>query len=329
MKAIRVSEKSISFDDLKLQLTDLKTPKVKNGECLIQIHASGVNPSDVKALLGKMPNLTWPRTPGRDYAGIVIDGPSHLIGKEVWGTGGDLGMGRDGAHASFNIVDTEGVREKPKNLTMAEAGSVGVSWTCAWLSMITGAHVTSGETVAVLGANGKVGEAAIQIATAAGARVIAIERSRDNYLGHATGPVDVVNLEKEPDIQKVIMDRTDGKGADIIMNTVGSPYFNAACNSMTKLGRQIILTTIVDENMINLRTFYRGNYQLIGVSNMDHDNIISGKLMEDMKSGFESGVYKPYPILDENTYTLSNAEEAYKVVLKGLSRDRIVINPVD
>jgi len=180
MKAIRVSEKSISFDDLKLQLTDLKTPKVKNGECLIQIHASGVNPSDVKALLGKMPNLTWPRTPGRDYAGIVIDGPSHLIGKEVWGTGGDLGMGRDGAHASFNIVDTEGVREKPKNLTMAEAGSVGVSWTCAWLSMITGAPVTSGGTVAVLGANGKVGEAAIQIATAAGARVIAIERSRND-----------------------------------------------------------------------------------------------------------------------------------------------------
>ncbi|MBT5938531.1 MAG: zinc-binding alcohol dehydrogenase family protein [Rhodospirillaceae bacterium] len=327
MKAIRVTEKSESSDDLKFELAEVETPKIKDGECLVEIHASGINPSDVKALLGKMPNLTWPRTPGRDYAGVVVEGPSELIGKEVWGTGGDLGMGRNGAHAEFNVVDAAGIREKPKNLSMAEAGSIGVSWTCAWLGMVPGAHVASGETVAVLGANGKVGESAIQIATAAGASVIAVERSRDEYYGHATGPVDVVNLEKEPDLQKAIMDRTAGKGADIIMNTVGSPYFDVACNSMAKQGRQIIVTTIVEDNTINLRTFYRGNYRMIGVSNMDHDNILSGELLEDMKSGFESGAYKPYPIKDENVYSLENAGEAYKIVLKGLSRDRIVINP--
>lgn len=62
---------------------------------------------------------------------------------------------------------------------------------------------------------------------------------------------------------------------------------------------------------------------------MDHDNIVSGELLEDMKSGFESGAYKPYPIKDENIYGLENVGEAYKIVLKGLSRDRIVINPKD
>ena len=327
MKAIRVTEKSESSDALKFDLADIETPKIKDGECLVEIHASGVNPSDAKALLGKMPNLAWPRTPGRDYAGIVVEGPSALIGKEVWGTGGDLGMGRNGAHAEFNVVDTAGIREKPKNMTMSEAGSIGVSWTCAWLGMVPGARVASSETVAVLGANGKVGESAIQIATAAGASVIAVERSRDEYHGHATGPVDVVNLEKEPDLHKAIMDRTGGKGADIIMNTVGSPYFDASCNSLAKQGRQIILTTIVEENMINLRTFYRGNYQMLGVSNMDHDNILSGELLEDMKSGFESGDYKAYPIKDENVFSLENAGDAYVSVLKNLSRDRIVISP--
>ena len=327
MKAIRVTEKSASSDDLKFELADIKTPKIKDGECLVEIHASGINPSDVKALLGKMPNLVWPRSPGRDYAGVVVEGPSELVGKEVWGTGGDLGMGRDGAHAEFNVVDVAGIREKPANLSMAEAGSVGVSWTCAWLGMVPGAHVAGGETVTVLGANGKVGEAAIQIATAAGASVIAVERTRDDYFGHATGPVDVVNLEKEPDVQKAIMDRTDGKGTDIIMNTVGSPYFEAACNSLAKQGRQIICTTIEENNNINLRTFYRGNYHMIGVSNMDHNNILSGELLEDTKSGFESGAYKPYPIKDRNVYGLEDASEAYKIVLKGASRDRIVIDP--
>ena len=326
MRAIRVSEKSASSDDLKFELADIETPKIKDGECLVEIQASGINPSDVKALLGKMPNLTWPRTPGRDYAGVVVEGPSELVGKEVWGTG-DLGMGRDGAHAEFNVVDVAGIREKPANLSMAEAGSVGVSWTCAWLGMVPGAHVAEGETVAVLGANGKVGEASIQIATAAGASVIAVERTRDEYFGHATGPVDVVNLEHEPDVHQAIMDRTDGKGADIIMNTVGSPYFDAACNSLAKQGRQIICTTIEEENMINLRTFYRGNYHMTGVSNMDHNNILSGELLEDMKPGFESGAYKPYPIKDENIYGLANAGEAYQIVLKGTSRARIVIDP--
>ena len=327
MKAIIVSEKSIDAKNLKFEKTTTEIPKIKVSECLVQISASGINPSDVKALLGKMPNLTWPRIPGRDYSGIVVEGPSNLIGKEVWGTGGDLGMSRNGAHAEFNVIDTKGIREKPKNLSMFEAGSIGVSWTCAWLGIVRGAHVSAGETVVVFGANGKVGEAAIQIATAKGASVIGFERSRDSYLGHTNSPVDMINLEKKPDIHAAIMDRTDGKGADIIMNTVGSPYFDAACNSMAKQGRQIIISTIIEENSINLRTFYRGNYQMIGVSNMDHDNIISGEILEEIKSGFETGVYKPYTIKKDNIYTLEEAGEAYNIVLKGLSRDRIIINP--
>jgi len=327
MRAITISEKSIDADNLKFELTNVGIPKLNDGECLVKIHGSGVNPSDVKALLGKMPNLTWPRIPGRDYSGIVVEGPDNLIGKEVWGTGGDLGMSRNGAHAEFNVIDSAGIREKPKNLSMFEAGSIGVSWTCAWLGIMQGAKVSAGETVVVFGANGKVGEATIQIATAEGASVIGFERSRDDYLGHTNSPVDIVNLEKEPDINRAIMDRTDGKGADVIMNTVGSPYFDAACSSMAKQGRQIIISTIIEENLINLRTFYRGNYQMIGVSNMDHDNIVAGKLLEDMKSGFETGVYQPYPISNKNTFKLEDAGEAYNIVLKNLSRDRIIIDP--
>jgi hypothetical protein len=96
---------------------------------------------------------------------------------------------------------------------------------------------------------------------------------------------------------------------------------------MAKQGRQIIISTIIEENSINLRTFYRGNYQMIGVSNMDHDNIVAGKLLEDMKSGFETGVYQPYPINNKNIFKLEDAGEAYNIVLRSLSRDRIIIDP--
>ena len=327
MKAVRAPEASPNPDDLRVECVDTDPPKIGDGECLIEVHASGVNPSDAKALLGRFPRVVWPRTPGRDYAGIVAEGPSDLIGKEVWGTGGDLGISRNGNHAEFNVVDAASIREKPTNLSMIEAGGIGVSFTCAYLGIVEGARVQTGETVAVLGANGKVGEASIQLATAAGARVIAVERKRDKYLGHATGPVDVVDLRKEPDLRQAILDRTDGRGADVIMNSIGSPYFEVACNSLAKRGRQIIVSTIIEDMIINLRTFYRGNHIMVGVSNADWNNTESAELMEAMRPGFESGDLKAFPINPDAVYGLEDAVNGYKIMINEVSQDRIMIDP--
>ncbi|MCG3024492.1 alcohol dehydrogenase catalytic domain-containing protein, partial [Escherichia coli] len=76
-------------------------PEAGAGECIVEVVSAGVNPSDVKATLGLMPHAVWPRTPGRDYAGVVIDGPGHLIGQQVWGSGGELGIRRDGTHGKY------------------------------------------------------------------------------------------------------------------------------------------------------------------------------------------------------------------------------------
>ena len=123
------------------------------------------------------------------------------------------------------------------------------------------------------------------------------------------------------------MDHTGGQGADIIMNSVGSPYFESANTCLSQGGRQIIISTIVEQNNINLRTFYRGNHRLVGVSNMDHDNIISGEILEDLREGFENGTYKPYHIKNDKIFGLDKAGEGYKLILKNLTRDRVVINP--
>src|SRR3954464_10972999 len=69
-------------------------------DLLIEVKAAAVNPSDVKAATGLMPYAVFPRTPGRDYAGVVIDGPDGTVGREVFGSSGDLGVRRDGTHAS-------------------------------------------------------------------------------------------------------------------------------------------------------------------------------------------------------------------------------------
>jgi len=87
-------------------------------ELLIEVRAAAVNPSDVKAATGLMAYAVFPRTPGRDYAGTVIDGPAGWIGREVFGSSGDLGIRRDGTHAPPTV------REWPRNSAIATSSTV-------------------------------------------------------------------------------------------------------------------------------------------------------------------------------------------------------------
>src|SRR5580704_2889346 len=100
-------------------------------ELLIEVKAAAVNPSDVKAATGLMAYAVFPRTPGRDYAGVVIDGPEGWIGREVFGSSGDLGIRRDGTFATHLVVETEAVVEKPKGLSWEEAAGIGVPFVTA------------------------------------------------------------------------------------------------------------------------------------------------------------------------------------------------------
>jgi len=93
--ALRVEAKADGPDALEaaLRLVEIGAPKnVPEGSAVVEVRSSGVNPSDVKAVMGAMPHAVWPRTPGRDYAGVIVDGPPQTIGREVFGSSGDLGI---------------------------------------------------------------------------------------------------------------------------------------------------------------------------------------------------------------------------------------------
>ena len=165
---LRVAEKSPDVDNLKLDLVDQQPPRPGPGQVLVEVKAAGVNPSDVKAALGFMPHAIWPRVPGRDFAGIVRQGPTHLVGTEVWGGGGELGITQDGTHARWLVLPQAAVRAKPGNLSFEEAGSVGVPFITAFEGLAQAGGVQPWDNVMVCGANGKVGQAVIQLATHGG-----------------------------------------------------------------------------------------------------------------------------------------------------------------
>jgi NADPH2:quinone reductase len=323
--AIRVAEKAAGIDSLDLALDEGSPVTRGKGQVVIEIAAAGVNPSDVKAVLGAMPHAVWPRTPGRDYAGLVVEGPAELLGQEVWGSGGELGIRRDGTHASHLALDAAHVRVKPATISLREAGAVGVPFITAFEGLREAGGVKEGDVVLVLGANGKVGQAAIQLATMAGARVFGVERTAEPHRGHASGPVTMIDASST-DIAALVREQTDGHGADIVYNTVGSPYFEAACKAMAVRGRQIFISTIERAVPFDIFAFYRGRHRFVGIDTLVLDSGECAAILDALKPGFESGRLRPFPVRDDHCFPLADAAAAYRAVLKG-STERVVLTP--
>src|SRR4030081_2773379 len=191
-------------------------------EVLIEVKAAAVNPSDVKAATGLMPYAVFPRTPGRDYAGIVIDGPPGSIGREGFGSSGDLGIRRAAGHATHLVVEADAPVEKPTGLSWEEAAGIGVPFVTAMEGFRRAGIPKKDETVLVMGVNGKVGQAAAQIASWHGARVIGVVRKSEPYEGHTNSKVEVIDASAA-DVATRVRELTGGKGGDIRFNTVGGP----------------------------------------------------------------------------------------------------------
>lgn len=325
MNTLQIHQKAATVDALELTLVGMPRPEAAAGQCIVEVASAGVNPSDVKATLGLMPHAVWPRTPGRDYAGVVIDGPSDLIGQQVWGSGGELGIRRDGTHGKYLRVGLDAVRAKPQTLSLLEAGAVGVPFITAYEGLRRAGMPKPGSIVLVGGGNGKVGQATIQIATALGARVFAVERTAEPYRGHASSPVRMIDASRE-NISAVVREETDGHGADIVYNTVGSPYFEQANLAMAIGATQIFISTIEKPVPFDIFAFYRGQHTYVGVDTLALFSEACAKILDALAPMFASGALKPFPVLPDYTYALADAKDAYRAVLQGAT-ERVVLTP--
>jgi NADPH2:quinone reductase len=307
-------------------VVELKMLSRAANELLIEVKAAAVNPSDVKAATGLMPYAVFPRTPGRDYAGIVIDGPTGWIGREVFGSSGDLGIRRDGTHATHLAVEVDAVVEKPKSISWEEAAGIGVPFVTAMEGLRRAGVPKAGETVLVMGVNGKVGQAAVQIASWHGARVVGVVRKNEAYEGHTNSKVEVIDASAT-DVATRLRELTDGKGADIVFNTVGDPYFQAAHKSLALRGRQILIAAVDRIVQFNILEFYRGQHTYVGIDTLGLSSIATGAVLRELGAGFASGHLKPFPIKPGAVYPLEQAKAAFTAVA-GSSRDRVILRPV-
>jgi NADPH:quinone reductase len=180
MRALRF-EQTGALAGLKVATVDIPAPGQE--EVLVKVEAAAINPSDVKNVLGKMAQTTLPRTPGRDFAGRVEKGLPDLVGRFVFGTGGDLGFLRDDSHAEYLTVPAEAVALRPKQLNAAQAAAMGLAYMTAWVALVDAAQLQAGETVLITGVTGAVGSAAARIAHFQSAKVLGTIRVRAEQQG--------------------------------------------------------------------------------------------------------------------------------------------------
>jgi NADPH:quinone reductase len=310
---------------LALLLETRQLTRERPEDALVEVRNAAVNPSDVKAALGMMPYAVFPRTPGRDFAGVVLDGPADLVGREVFGTSGDLGIRRDGTHATHLVVEAAACVPKPSGMSIEEAAGIGVPFVTAMEGFARAGVPKPGETVLVMGLNGKVGQAATQIATWRGARVIGVVRKPEGYEGHASAAIDVIDASAG-DVGEGVHRLTAGKGADIVFNTVGDPYFEAAHKSLALRGRQILIAAVDRIVPFDIFEFYRGQHTYVGIDTLALSSVESADRLRSLMPGFANGALRPFPIEPSAVYRLDQAADAYRAVM-GSARQRVVLRP--
>lgn len=322
MRALRF-DKTGQLDYLAVQ--EIPKPIPRSAEVLVQVKAAAINPSDIKNVLGKMAETTLPRTPGRDFAGPVAEGPSHLAGKSVFGSGGNLGFARDGSHAEFVAVPESAITLMPQNFSFEQAAAVGLAYLTAWAALVQTAAVQAGETVLILGTTGAVGSAAAAIAHQRGARVLGTVRKNSELAALRNLPVDTwINLEST-ELPKGVREATAGKGADVVFDLVGGPMFEKCLACLARRGRQVAISSGPEPRVsFNLVDFYHNESRLFGLDTLKMPFEQAATILRELTPHFESGAFPP-PQFD--VFPLEQGPEIYRKIQEGQLKSKAVLKP--
>lgn len=301
MQALQIS---LSDGKPSLSLTSVPIPAPQPGYVLVKVKASSINPSDIANSKGIFPHTTFPRIPGRDYAGVVVEpASSPWINKAVFGTSGhDMSFTENGAHAEYVLVREGSLASKPSNLSFVQAASVGVPYTTGLLALRR-AHTISEDVVMVLGATGAVGTAAAQLARQMGCKVLTVSR-RD---------ASDINLVKDPTLASA-GELTDKKGPDVVIDTIGNTELMASALQVLAVGGRLSFISVGQsagpELKVDMKRLYSREQSIIGCSSGEHTAEEVGDWLRSLVPLFEDGELHGSP---EKDLTVVGIEDALRV----------------
>jgi NADPH:quinone reductase len=299
----------------RFELSDVPKPAPGKNQVLVRVRAASVNPVDYKIRRsGAWAGLPMPAILGYDAAGTVEaagENVTHLApGDEVFYSAKIFG--RNGTYAEFHVEDAEIVAKKPANLSFEQAASLPLAAITAYDSIVTFFQTKPGDSVLIQAGAGGVGCFAVQLAKAAGARVIATGRRENEALIRSLGADEVIdyrNVRFEEETNRL----TGGKGVDAAYDTVGGDVIPRSIGCVRPYGK---LATIVGiEGSINAMSI-KNQVLYCGFMERTRDKIQALAVLA------ERGQLRP---LIDSTFALERVADAHAKLEAGGVRGKIVI----
>jgi NADPH:quinone reductase-like Zn-dependent oxidoreductase len=298
MKAVRLLEYGgqLVFDDVPM-------PTIARDEILVKIRSTAVNHLDLVKASGTARQifpLALPWIPGHEFSGIV-----EQVGSDVAAYApGDVVFAANetgGAHAEYLAVKPALIAKKPSNVTFEEAASVPVAAQTAWQGLFTHGHLEKGQTILIHGGAGAVGAYAVQLASHAGATVIATASSNDEAYVKSIGAGRVVDHQKEQ-FEQVMREKVD-----VVFDLVGGDTQQRSFPVLKEGGHLVSAVQPVSQEVA---AKYRVSGEMMRLAP-------SGDVLAKIARLLEQGAIRP----DVATvYPLQDVAQAWKDIARKLPR---------
>jgi NADPH:quinone reductase-like Zn-dependent oxidoreductase len=327
MRALILQEPGGRFQHVRMP-----RPTPRRGEVLVRIHASGVNPLDLKIRAGAAPHARHPLPAvlGIDLAGVVEalgDGvEAFRVGDAVYGMTGGVG-GLQGSLAELAAVDADLLAHKPRNLSLREAAALPLVAITAWEGLVDRAHLQPGQKVLVHGGAGGVGHVAVQMARALGAEVYATGRPEHADVIRRLGATSI-DFTTTP-VDRYVDAFTAGEGFDVVYDTVGGATLDASFAAARRYGGHVVSCLGWGTHALAPLSFRAATYSgvftllplLTGQRRQQH-----GRILRETARMVEAG--RLAPLMDPHRFDLDAAWRAHQHLAAGHAQGRVVVEGV-
>ena len=313
-----------------LRFEDAPDPVAGPGEAVIRVRACAMNHLDLWQRRGmERVRIPFPHISGAEVAGEVITSPNGEFapGRRVMLQPGlscgrcaacldgrdnecaqydVLGYRSAGGYAELVKVPVQNLIAIPDSIGFVEAAAFPLTFLTAWHMLVTRAGLQAGEDVLVLGAGSGVGQSAIQIARLHGARVVATAGTDAKLVkARRLGAHEVINHTTQ-DVPAMVRELTAGRGADVVVEHVGTATWEGSIKSLARGGRLVTCgATTGHDAGIDLRVLFVRQISLLGS--------YMGRKAELLRAAdfFFAGQLRP---VVDRTYPLAEAAEAHRLL---------------
>ena len=308
-----------------LQLDEVPMPEPQAGEALVEVAACAVNHLDVLQRRGPalIPGFALPHTPGMDVAGTVVALGDGAAGPEpgtriivnpavpcgdcdTCRSGHDglcpqaavIGGTVPGGYADFVLVPVANLHPVPDDVDLVAAAAVPTVWMTAWHALHVTGTVRAGETMLIHAGASGVSTAAIQLACAAGARVITTVGSTQKAAYAESLGADLVLDSAAPDLTAQVRAATEGRGVDLVLDHVGPATWDTSVYSLAPRGRLVFFGNTTG-NLVGFDLVYAYHFGLQLLGSDPYDMHEFGEMLDRYwTSGFRTPIDTEYPLAE-------------------------------